>query len=187
MARVCTSRLGESLAQWRGNPYDGAMKAFISNVSPRRAVLDLWRVLGAPSEFRWAGFAGAAIVTGSLFTVMAGQGGRALPPPPKIIYITSWRAGRSDAEIIAGNIAAERKARAEAAEAERRAADIRHMYKVVGAATGLDTDAMAKQADAERAAEARAQAARNKALLERYLPKGAKLIVDPQAPPTATP
>jgi hypothetical protein len=162
------------------------MKAFISNVSPRRAVLDLWRVLGAPSEFRWPGLVMAAIVTGSLFWVMVGQESRALPRPPKIIYINSWRADRSDAEIIAGNIAAARQARAEAAEAERRAADIRHMYKVVGAATGLDTEAMAKKADAERAADARALAAHNKALLERYLPKGAKPIVDPQAPQTGT-
>jgi hypothetical protein len=162
------------------------MKGFFSNVSPRRAVIDLWRVLGAPSEFRWPGFLMAAMVTGSIFWLMMGQEGRALPQLPKIIYINSWRADRSDAEIIAGNIAAERKARAEAAEEERRAADIRHMYKAVGAATGLDTDTMARQADAERAADARAQAARDKALLERYLPKGVKPIVDPDAAPSGT-
>jgi hypothetical protein len=162
------------------------MNDFFSNVSPRRAVVDLWRVLGAPSEFRWPGFVMAAMVTGSIFWLMTQQEGRALPQPPKILYINSWRADRSDAEIIAGNIAAARKARAEQAEEDRRAADIRHMYKVVGAATGLDTDAMARQADAERAADARALAAKNKALLERYLPKGAKPIVDPDAPPSGT-
>ena len=163
------------------------MSGFFSNVSPRRAVLDLWRVLGAPSEFRWPGLILAAALTGSIFSVMLGQEGRALPRPPKIIYINSWRADRSDAEIIAGNIAASRQAHAEEAEQARQDADIRHMYKTVGAATGLDTDTMAKKADADRAAEARAHAARNKLLLDRYLQKGAKLIVDPEAPASGTP
>ncbi len=163
------------------------MKGFFSNVSPRRAVVDLWRVLGAPSEFRWPGFVLAALVTGSMFWLMAGQEGRALPQMPKVIYFNSWRADRSNAEIIAGNIAAERKARAEAAEQERRAADIRRMYKAVGAATGLDTDTMAKQADADRLADQRAKAAHDKALLDRYLEKGTKPITDPDAAPSGTP
>jgi hypothetical protein len=163
------------------------MNEFFSNVSPRRAVGDLWKVLGAPSEFRWRGMLLAAIVSGSIIYGLVGHEERALPPLPKIIYINSWRADRSDAEIIAGNIAASRKARAEAAEEERRAADIRHMYKVVGAASGMDTEAMDKQGQADRAAEEHARAAHAKALLDRYLEKGAKPIVDPDAPLTGTP
>lgn len=182
MVRGSISRsLRVRLATLPGNPYDRPMKGFFSNVSPRRAVVDLWRVLGAPTEFRWPGFVMAAMVTGSIFWLMLGQEGRALPQPPKVLYINSWRADRSDKEIIAGNIAAARKAREEAAEEERRAEDIRHMYKTVGAATGLDTETMDKQARAERAAEERAQAAKDKALLNRYLTKGAKLVTDPVA------
>lgn len=163
------------------------MKAFFSNVSPRRALIDLWRVLGAPSEFRWQGFALAGLATGAIFWVMILQEGRALPPPPKVIYFNSWRADRSDAEIIAGNIAAAREARTEAAEEERRAEDVRQMYKAVGAASGMDTDTTYKQGIADRAAEARALAAKRKALLDRYLPKDARLVVDPNAPPTGAP
>mgnify|MGYP000255235697 CR=1 FL=1 len=48
------------------------------------------------------------------------------------------------------------------------------MYKAVGAATGLDTEAMDREAKAEREAEVRAAAARDKALLE-------KLAVQPAA------
>jgi hypothetical protein len=167
------------------------MKEFFRNVSPRRAVLDLWQVLGAPTEYRWPGLALAALVTGSIFWVIINQEGRALPPPPKIIYFNSWRADRSDKDIIAGNIAAARKARAEDAEEERRAEDIRQMYKAVGAATGIDTDRMYKQGNVDRAAEAHAEAAKNKALLDRYLQKGTKPIEDPEAQsppqPSATP
>ncbi|WP_028641913.1 hypothetical protein [Novosphingobium acidiphilum] len=163
------------------------MKEFFSNVSPRRAVTDLWKVLGAPSEFRWRGMLLAAVVSGSIIYGLVGHEERALPHLPKIIYINSWRADRSEAEIIAGNIAASRKAHAEAAAEERQAADIRHMYKVVGAATGLDTETMDKKGQAERQAEDRARAAHDKALLDRYLQKGEKPVVDPAAPPAAAP
>jgi hypothetical protein len=155
------------------------MSTFFSNVSPRRALIDLWQILGAPSEYRWTGLALAACVTGGIFWVMASQGGRALPPPPKIIYFESWRADRTNAQIIAENIAAAKKAKAEAAEEERRAEDMRLMYKAVGAASGMDTDRMYKQGKIDRAAEARAEAAHNQALLERYLEKGTKPVVDP--------
>jgi hypothetical protein len=149
------------------------MRTFFSQVSPRRAAIDLWNVLGAPSEFRWQGMTLAALVSGSIMWTMLGQEGRALPPPPKVIYFESWRADRSDAQIIAENIAATKKAKAEAAEEERRAEDMRQMYKAVGAATGLDTDAMYKKGKAEREAEERAAAAKSKALLDSHMtPEG---------------
>lgn len=163
------------------------MRAFFRNVSPRRAVLDIWKILGAPSEFRWPAFALAAMVTGSIFLLMVNQEGRALPPPPKVLYFESWRADRSDKDIIAGNIKASREAKAEIAAEEARAEDMRQMYKSVGAATGLDTDTMYKQGNIDRNAEARAQTAHDKALLARYLQKGAKPVVDPEAAASATP
>ena len=90
-----------------------------------------------------------------------------------MIFFESWRADRSDKEIIAGNIAATKQARAEAAEEEARAEDVRQMYKAVGAATGLDTEAMDRQAKVEREAADRAVQARNKALLDRLVEKPA--------------
>lgn len=149
------------------------MKEFFRNVSPVRAVKDLWQILGAPSEFRFRSLALALAVTFGIFSVMWQQGGRGLPRPPEVIYFESWRADRSDAEIIAGNIEATKKARAEAAEEEARAEDVRKMYKAVGAATGLDTEAMDRQGRAEREAAKRAADARNKAILEQSLVKPA--------------
>ncbi|WP_421839448.1 hypothetical protein [Novosphingobium sp.] len=152
------------------------MKEFFRNVSPVRAAKDFWQILGAPSEYRLRSLALAMLVTLGIFSVMWQQGGRGLPRPPEVIYFESWRADRSDAEIIAGNIEATKKARAEAAAEQARADDVRKMYKAVGAATGLDTEAMDRQAQAEREAEARAAAARDKALLDR-------LVVKPTAAP----
>ncbi|WP_428334458.1 hypothetical protein [Novosphingobium sp.] len=161
------------------------MSTFWSNVSPRRAIRDIWQILGAPSEFRFPALAIAALITGSIFWLMVNQEGRALPPPPKILYFESWRADRSDKDIIAGNIKAAREAKAQAAAEEARAEDMRQMYKAVGSATGLDTDTMYKQGKIDRIAEDKARAAKDQALLNRFLDKGAKPVIDPEA--TATP
>ena len=151
------------------------MKGFFQNVSPLRAVKDLWLLLGAPTEYRTRSLVMATAITGGIFYVMVQQEGRGLPRPPTVIYFESWRADRSDADIIAGNIAATKRARAEEAAEEARAEDVRQMYKAVGAATGLDTKTMYEQGKAEREAEARAQEARNKALLEKLgVPSTAK-------------
>ncbi len=149
------------------------MKEFLRNVSPLRALRDLWQIVGAPSEFRLRSLGLALLVTGGIFSVMWQQGGRGLPRPPQVIFFESWRADRSDAEIIAGNIEATKRARAEAAEEQARAEDVRKMYKAVGAATGLDTEAMDRQAKADREAAANAAEARNKALLDRLAVKPA--------------
>ena len=163
------------------------MSTFWSNVSPRRAIRDIWQILGAPSEFRFPALAIAAVITGSIFWLMVNQEGRALPPPPKILYFESWRADRSVKDIIAGNIKAAREAKAEAAAEEARAEDMRQMYKSVGAATGLDTDTMYKQGKIDRAAEDKAQAKKDKALLDRFIDKTTKPVVDPQAAASANP
>lgn len=141
------------------------MKGFFSNVSPTRALKDLWQILGAPSEYRWRALLLASCVTGGIFYVMTQQGGRGLPRPPQVIYIESWRADRSDKEILAGNIAAQKKADAEAAEEELHAENIRKMYKAVGAATGIDTQKMYDQGKAEREAARKAEQEKNEALL----------------------
>ncbi|MFM9936542.1 MAG: hypothetical protein ACKVOL_10150 [Novosphingobium sp.] len=136
-------------------------------MSPLRAVKDFWQLLGAPTEYRMRSLLMAAAITGGIFYLMTQQGGRGLPRPPSVIYFESWRADRSDKEIIAGNIAATKQARAEAAAAEARAEDVRQMYKAVGAATGVDTQKLYEQGKVEREAEARAAEARNKALLDK--------------------
>ncbi len=142
------------------------MKSFIRNVAPVRAVKELWQLLGAPTEYRLRSLLMAMAVTGGIFAVMWQQGGRGLPRPPEVIYFESWRADRSDAEIIAGNIAAAKRAKDEAAAAEARAETMRQMYKAVGAASGLDAQTMYEQGKVEREAEARATEARRKALLD---------------------
>lgn len=145
------------------------MKAFFRNVSPRRAVADLWQVLGAPSEYRAIALVLAALVTGGIFVVMSNQGGRGLPRPPKVIYFPSFLEGRSDSEILAENKAATAKAKAEEAEYEAGQERVRQMYKAVGNATGVDTKKAYEEGIVERAAEKRKIDAARKAILDKHL------------------
>ncbi|MES2303267.1 MAG: hypothetical protein V4521_14530 [Pseudomonadota bacterium] len=145
------------------------MKAFFRNVSPRRAVADLWQVLGAPSEYRTIALVLAALVTGGIFFVMSNQGGRGLPRPPKVIYFPSFLEGRSDAEILAENRAATAKAKAEEAEYEAGQERVRQMYKAVGNATGVDTRKAYEEGKLEREAEKRKIDAERKAILDKHL------------------
>lgn len=145
------------------------MKAFFRNVSPRRALVDLWQVLGAPSEYRAIALVLASLVTGGIFVVMSNQGGRGLPHPPVVTYFPSLLEGRSDAEILAENRIASAKARAEEAEEEAGAERVRQMYKAVGNATGVDTRKAYDEGVAERAEEKRKIDAARKAILDKHL------------------
>lgn len=145
------------------------MKAFFRNVSPRRAIADLWQVLGAPSEYRTIALVLAAMVTGGIFFVMSNQGGRGLPHPPKVIYFPSFLEGRTDEQILAENRAATAKARAEEAEEEASAERVRQMYKAVGNATGVDTKTAYEEGKAEREADRQKRDAARKAILDKHL------------------
>lgn len=147
------------------------MKAFFRKVSPRRAVVDLWEVLGSPSEYRFIGLMMAAAVTGGIFYVMTQQGGRGLPRPPQIVYFPSFLEGRTDAEILAENREATAKARAIEAEEEASAERVRQMYRAVGNATGVDTKKAYEEGNAERAAMKAKIDAERKAILDRNLVK----------------
>jgi hypothetical protein len=143
------------------------MKAFFRRARPDLAWRDLRDQLREPRPYRWHFMALAAAMTFAVFSVMFQEGAKGPPPPPEIVYIESWRADRSDAEIIATNIAAtkarkEREA-AEAASRER----IRQMYKTLGEMSGMDVDKIEREAKAEEAREAAAKAKEEAALRAR--------------------
>lgn len=145
------------------------MKSFLRNVSPRRAMIDFWQVLGAPSEYRVIALVLASIITGTIFVALGSEGGRGLPDPPQVIYFPSLIEGRTDAEILAENFEATAKVRAEEAEDEARQERVRQMYRSVGDATGVDTVKAYEEGKAERAAEKAKLDAYRKAILDKHL------------------
>ncbi len=140
------------------------------NISPRGAIADFRVVFEQAGRNRWRFAIAAGAVTFALFSVMANEGGRGLPRPPEVTYINSWPVDRSEAEIIRSNrINQERKVQAAAAQAAREE-EARQAYMALGRATGMDVDAIAARAKAERAAQKAkddAETARVRAELER--------------------
>ena len=138
--------------------------SFWRQVNPRGAVSDfvaVWRQAGN-NRWRIAEVSGAC--TFAVFSVMWQEEARGPPPRPKVEYITTYRADRSDEEIIASNVANQKRKERLAAEQARRDEEVRDIYKTLGRLSGMDVDAIEKKAMAERAAEERANAAATPAI-----------------------
>lgn len=132
--------------------------SFWRKISPIRAIKDFTHEFVRPNPYRWQISAVSAAATFAVFSVMWREEAVAPPPRPEITYITSWRADRTDAEIIASNKAnQERKDALAQLEAERQER-IRGMYRTLGRMSGMDVDKIEREAAAERAAEKRTEA-----------------------------
>ncbi len=101
------------------------------------------------------------MVTTGIFSVMAGESWKKPRARPDIIYITSWRADRTEAETQAFIKENQRRKDEEArliAEQQKVGQD---MWKTLGKVSGMDVDKIAAKAEADRAkaeAETRAKA-----------------------------
>jgi hypothetical protein len=133
------------------------------NINPGGAVADFLAVWRSAGRMRWRFMLLAIAVSGTLFSLLVREEYRIEPRPPEIIYITSWRADRSEAEILASNAANQRRQKQLAAEQAQRDEEVKNIYKAIGRASGMDVDAIDRQAKAEQAASA-AAAAKNPAL-----------------------
>jgi hypothetical protein len=137
-----------------------------SRFNPASGFADFWREIRRPNPYRWPILALSVLpVTGILAWAMEQQY-FGEPERPQIEYITTLAPDRTDAEIMAENRANQEVKELRAAEEERIAAEKRKMYKSLGAATGIDVEAMEAKAEAERAAKAAADAKRREDLLK---------------------
>jgi pyrimidine deaminase RibD-like protein len=127
------------------------------DVSPKGAVSDFIAVFRDAGPNRWRIALAAAGCTALTFSLLTREEHRIPQRLPTITYINSWREGRSDAEIEAGNIANQKMKEKEAAEAARDAQETRDLYKALGRASGMDVDAIEAKAKADEATEAAAK------------------------------
>lgn len=129
-----------------------------SRFNPAPGFADFWNEIRRPRPYRWAFLTVSVLpVLGILYWAVSQVEYKA-PERPQIDYITSFEPERTDAEIIASNRAnQELKELREAAE-ENIAARKRDMYKALGAAAGMDVEAIERKAEAERAAKEVAEA-----------------------------
>jgi hypothetical protein len=127
------------------------------DVSPTGAIADFITVFKQAGENRWRIAVLACACTGGLFWVISQEGAKGPPRPPTITFITTFAPGRSDAEIAASNRDNQRFQNYLNGERAKRQEEVRHIYKTIGRVSGMDVDAIDKQAKADDAAAKLAQ------------------------------
>lgn len=134
-----------------------------SRFNPATGIADFWNEIRRPQPYRWP-ILGLSImpVAAMLYWGVTGTTAYGEPERPKITWITTYVPGRTDAEIMAENRANQEVKDLRAAEEERIAKAKRDMYKALGAAAGMDVEAIERKAEAERAAEAAAAEAKRR-------------------------
>lgn len=151
------------------------------DANPTGMVADFKLVWKQAGNNRWRIAAISGACTFGVFYLMFTQEGSAPHPPPKVTYISVLKEHRTDAEIAAENTANQAAKESNARELARRDKNVRDLYKTIGRVSGMDVDKIAREADAEEAAEKRAEEARVRKTLREGGIADPKLAQDPAA------
>ncbi|HKT85422.1 MAG TPA: hypothetical protein VJQ77_04975 [Novosphingobium sp.] len=146
------------------------------DVSPAGMLADFKAVWKQAGHNRWRIAAVSAACTFSVFYLMFQQETKGPQPPLKVTYISTLPAHRTEAEIISSNVENQKRKEAVDRILAQRDEEVRDIYRTIGRASGMDVDRIARQAEAEQAAE---EAARRKA--ERPIPKGVTSVQQAKA------
>ena len=126
--------------------------SFMRKINPTGAISDFRNVFRDAGPSRWRNMILAALCTFGTFGVMAitqnWTGERRLP---EITYINSWPEDRTEAETKAFIAANQKQTDARAKDEAEATAEAQKLWMAVGRASGMDVDAIKKQADADAA------------------------------------
>ena len=114
-------------------------------VNPVGSVGDFFEYWKQPTPYRWRILALAVALSFTLIVVAMPKTERAPPAKPDVIWINSWPKDRSEKEIIASNIANQKRKDAEAAVEQQRQALRKEFYRTLAKASGMDPDALERQ------------------------------------------
>lgn len=134
---------------------------FASRYNPTGGIVDFWNEIRRPTPYRWPVLIASLLSTSTLLYWVVTESVLVPPEPPKVSYVPTFAEGRTDAEIIASNLANQQRKERLAAEQAVRDEQVKDAYRALGRATGLDVDAMERQIAADKAAEAAAAAKAN--------------------------
>lgn len=124
----------------------------MNRFNPTPGALDFWNEFRKPTPYRWTILGVSVLMTFGLIYQITGETMLAQPAPPKVTYIASFPADRSDAEIIASNIENQKNQDAVAVLIEQGEERKRELYRTLGRASGMDVDEIDRAAAKERAA-----------------------------------
>jgi len=151
----------KGLAKRADCPYLSAM-SLISRLNPKDGISDFWSEFRRPNPYRWPILGVSMMITTGLMAWITQDDAVGPPIPLEVTYITTFADGRSDDEIMEGNLAEQRrKEELERILAEREERK-KEIYRALGRAAGMDVERIEREA-AEEAAQVEAQAARERA------------------------
>jgi hypothetical protein len=135
------------------------MRGYLQRFSPRGGFEDFLAYWRQPTPYRWQILGVSVALTFTLMVLFVPESQRIEPRRPDVTYISTFSPDRTDEEIIASNIANQKRQdelRARRAALEERKKD---MYRQLGRATGIDVDAMERRIAREERALAAQEAA----------------------------
>ena len=117
----------------------------LKHVSPIEGIggfVDQWR---QPTPYRWQILGLSVALTFTMIVLLVPKTERAPPAQPDIIWINSWPENRSEKEIIASNIANQKRKDAEAALQRQKEEVRKNFYRNLARASGFDPDELARE------------------------------------------
>ena len=117
----------------------------LRNVSPIDGIGSFVEYWKQPTPYRWQILALAVAMTFTMLVVFAPKTERAPPAKPDVIWINSWPKDRPESEIIASNIANQKRKDAEAAIEKQRQDLRKEFYRDLARASGMDPDALERE------------------------------------------
>lgn len=127
---------------------------FFSRLNPAPGLQDFWTEFQRPQPYRIPILLASIALTGGLLLAFGTEEVDVPRQRPEVTYITTFAPGRTEAEIIASNIANQKKKDIVAAEMARREEQKREIYRTLGQMSGMDTDTIEADAARERAEKA---------------------------------
>lgn len=127
----------------------------LKDVSPVGGIGDFVEQWKQPTPYRWQILGIAVALTFTLMALLVPKTERAPPAKPTIIWINSWPEGRSEKEIIASNIANQKRKEADAALEKQRQDLRKEFYRKLAKASGMDPDELAREYGQRNAAPAK--------------------------------
>jgi hypothetical protein len=119
-------------------------------VSGIGSFIDHWK---QPTPYRWQILTISVALTFTMMVLFAPKTERAPPEKMQVTWITSWPEGRSEKEIIASNIANQKRKDA-AAVVEKQREDFRKdFYRKLARASGMDPDELEREYSQRAAAQ----------------------------------
>lgn len=137
----------------------------MSRFNPVGGAADFWHEFTRPNPYRWRVLAASLLATFVLLYLFTQEKAYVPPEKPMVSFITTLAPGRTDAEIVASNIANQKRKDARAAERAKAEEEVQEIYRSIGRASGMDVEAIEAEAEAEKARAAAAEKARLERLM----------------------